>query len=128
MCMLFFGAYLGFQFVTTLYYRDELGWSPLQAGLAFLLGGVLTAATASTFAAAVSRVGPWPIAVLGLAMLTVGYLVWVILIGSVNAAVILLLQQVLGGGPGIAAHRGAPDPGPGEVPSGQDRISGADPR
>lgn len=96
-CMLFFGAYVGFQFIATLYYQDELGWSPLEAGLAFLLGGVLTASTASRFAGQVSRFGTWPLAVLGLAMLTVGYLTWVFLIGHTSALVFLLVQQILGG-------------------------------
>ncbi|GII76196.1 MFS transporter [Sphaerisporangium rufum] len=96
-CMLMFGAYVGFQFVLTLYYQDVLGWSPLQAGLAFLLGGVLTAATARFGAAAVTRYGAWPVAFTGLAMLAVGYLAWVLLIGKVDPIVILLVQQLLGG-------------------------------
>jgi MFS family permease len=96
-CMLFFGAYVSFQFVLTLYYQDELGWSPLQAGLAFLLGGVLTAATARYGAALVTKYGAWPVAAVGLVMLSVGYLGWVLLMGHVDPLVTLFAQQLLGG-------------------------------
>ncbi|MDH2428360.1 MFS transporter [Sphaerisporangium sp. TRM90804] len=96
-CMLMFGAYVAFQFVLTLYYQNVLGWSPFQAGLAFLLGGVLTAATARYGAAAVTKYGAWPVATAGLLMLAVGYLGWVLLIGHVNPLVILVAQQLLGG-------------------------------
>jgi MFS family permease len=95
--MLFFGAYVAFQFVLTLYYQNVLGWSPLEAGLAFLLGGVLTASTARYGAALVTKYGAWPVATIGLLMLTAGYLSWVLLIGHVSAVLILLIQQLLGG-------------------------------
>ncbi|MEV0282332.1 MFS transporter [Streptomyces sp. NPDC050610] len=96
-CMLFFGAYVGFQFVLTLYYQNTLGWSPLQAGLAFLLGGVLTATAARGGAATVTRYGAWPVATAGLLLLTVGYLGWALLIGHLSPILLLLAQQLLGG-------------------------------
>lgn len=97
LCILMFGAYVGFQFVLTLYYQDELDWSPLQAGLAFLLGAALTGATARYAAVAVTKYGPWPVATLGLLTLGVGYLAWALLIGHTSTMLILLVQQVLGG-------------------------------
>ncbi|WP_433251312.1 MFS transporter [Streptosporangium sp. CA-135522] len=97
LCMLMFGAYVAFQFVLTLYYQNELGWSPLQAALAFLLGGALTAGTARYGASAVTRYGVWPVATAGLLMLGSGYLAWVLLIGRVDPLVILIVQQLLGG-------------------------------
>ncbi|WP_331741571.1 MFS transporter (plasmid) [Streptomyces sp. NBC_00726] len=97
LCMLFFGAYVSFQFVLTLYYQDELGWSPLEAGLAFLLGGVLTAGTARYGAALVTKYGAWPVATGGLIMLSIGYLGWSLLIGNVDPLVTLIAQQLLGG-------------------------------
>ncbi|GAA0209359.1 MFS transporter [Saccharothrix mutabilis subsp. mutabilis] len=96
-CMLFFGAYVAFQFVLTLYYQVELGWSPLQAGLAFLVGGVLTAGTARYGAVLVTKHGAWPVASIGLVMMCVGYLAWVLFIGSVDPLVLLAVQQLLGG-------------------------------
>ncbi|MEV7727381.1 MFS transporter [Streptomyces sp. NPDC087917] len=96
-CMLFFGAYVSFQFVLTLYYQEQLGWSPLEAGLAFLLGGVLTAGTARYGAAMVTKYGAWPVATGGLVLLSVGYLGWVLLLGQVDPLVTLFAQQLLGG-------------------------------
>ncbi|MEU3724187.1 MFS transporter [Streptomyces sp. NPDC031705] len=95
--MLFFGAYVSFQFVLTLYYQEQLGWSPLEAGLAFLLGGVLTAGTARYGAALVTRYGAWPVATGGLVLLSIGYLGWVLLMGQVDPLVTLFAQQLLGG-------------------------------
>ncbi|MCX5381060.1 MFS transporter [Streptomyces sp. NBC_00091] len=95
--MLFFGAYVSFQFVLTLYYQEQLGWSPLEAGLAFLLGGVLTAGTARYGAALVTKYGAWPVATGGLVLLSVGYLGWVLLMGQVDPLVTLFAQQLLGG-------------------------------
>ena len=41
--MALFGAYVGFQFVATLYLQSTLGWSALETALAFLPGGLLVA-------------------------------------------------------------------------------------
>jgi Major Facilitator Superfamily len=49
MCL--FGAYVGFQFVATLYLQSTLGWTALETALAFLPGGLLVAFGAP-------RVGP----------------------------------------------------------------------
>ncbi|MFJ8166764.1 MFS transporter [Streptomyces sp. NPDC096136] len=95
--MLFFGAYVSFQFVLTLYYQEQLHWSPLEAGLAFLLGGVLTAGTARYGAALVTKYGAWPVATGGLVLLSIGYLGWVLLMGQVDPLITLFAQQLLGG-------------------------------
>src|SRR6266705_324778 len=52
-CMLFQGCYVGFQFVATLYYQNRLGWSPWQAGLAFVIGGLIVGVAARWFAGVV---------------------------------------------------------------------------
>lgn len=95
--MLFFGAYVSFQFVLTLYYQEQLHWTPLEAGLAFLLGGVLTAGTARYGAALVTKYGAWPVATGGLILLSIGYLGWVLLMGQVDPLITLFAQQLLGG-------------------------------
>ena len=95
--MLFFGAYVGFQFVLTLFLQNELHWSPLETGLSFVVGGTLTALTARYGAALVTKFGAWPVASVGLAMLTVTYVAWVLLIGHVDALYLLPLHNVLGG-------------------------------
>ena len=55
MCL--FGAYVGFQFATTLYLQGTLGWSALETALAFLPGGLLVAFGAPRMGAVLSRFG-----------------------------------------------------------------------
>ena len=55
MCL--FGAYVGFQFVATLYLQRTLGWSALETALAFLPGGLLVAFGAPRMGAVISRYG-----------------------------------------------------------------------
>jgi predicted MFS family arabinose efflux permease len=95
--LLFQGTYVAFQFVATLYYQDELGWSPFQAGLAFLLGGVIVVLASPRFATAVGRTGPWPLVATGLALQAVSYLWFVLWFDSVGGVVLVLVQQTLGG-------------------------------
>jgi MFS family permease len=55
MCL--FGAYVGFQFVATLYLQTTLGWSALETALAFLPGGLLVALGAPRMATVITRYG-----------------------------------------------------------------------
>ncbi len=55
--MALFGAYVGFQFVATLYLQNTLGWSALETALAFLPGGLLVAFGAPRMGAVISRFG-----------------------------------------------------------------------
>ncbi|MDA0139006.1 MFS transporter [Solirubrobacter deserti] len=55
--MALFGAYVGFQFVATLYLQNTLGWSVLETALAFLPGGLLVAFGAPRMGAIISRYG-----------------------------------------------------------------------
>src|SRR3954453_18920217 len=55
MCL--FGAYVGFQFVATLYLQKTLGWSALETALAFLPGGLLVAVGAPRMGAVITRYG-----------------------------------------------------------------------
>src|SRR3954464_4877788 len=55
MCL--FGAYVGFQFVATLYLQTTLGWSALETALAFLPGGLLVAFGAPRMGAVITRHG-----------------------------------------------------------------------
>lgn len=55
--MALFGAYVGFQFVATLYLQQTLGWSALETALAFLPGGLLVALGAPRMGAVISRYG-----------------------------------------------------------------------
>jgi MFS family permease len=55
MCL--FGAYVGFQFVATLYLQNTLGWSALETALAFLPGGLLVAFGAPRMGTVITRYG-----------------------------------------------------------------------
>ncbi|MDA0185535.1 MFS transporter [Solirubrobacter phytolaccae] len=55
--MALFGAYVGFQFIATLYLQTTLGWSALETALAFLPGGLLVASGAPRMGTVISRYG-----------------------------------------------------------------------
>ena len=55
--MTIFGAYVGFQFVGTLYLQSQLGWSPLETALAFLPGGLIVAFGSPRLGPLVDRYG-----------------------------------------------------------------------
>lgn len=103
-CMLFQGCYVGFQFVATLYYQNRLGWSPLEAGLAFVVGGLIVAIAGRWFAGLVGRYGTWPLATAGLASQLVSYVWFAVAIGHVSVLALLLVQQLLGGTGFAAAY------------------------
>jgi MFS family permease len=94
--LFFQGVYVAFQFVATLYYQNVLGWTPLQAGLAFLLGGAIVLVAAPRFAAQVARFGPWLLVTFGMALQALGYL-WFTRFGHVDPVVLVVVQQALVG-------------------------------
>jgi MFS family permease len=55
--MALFGAYIGFQFVVTLYLQSMNGWSAVETALAFLPAGLLVAAGAPRIGPLVDRFG-----------------------------------------------------------------------
>lgn len=71
--MTMFGAYIGFQFVGTLYLQSVLGWSPLQTALAFLPGGLLVAFGSPRLGPLVDRFGTPRIIAAGSAAFLLGY-------------------------------------------------------
>ena len=71
--MTMFGAYIGFQFVGTLYLQSVLGWSPLETALAFLPGGLLVAFGSPRLGPLVDRFGTARIIVAGSAAFLLGY-------------------------------------------------------
>jgi MFS family permease len=96
--LLFQGAYVAYQFVATLYFQDERGWSPFEAGLAFLWGGVIVAFTSSRFAVVVTRIGgAWPLVAAGMGLQAVSYVWFVLWFDTVHPIVLILVQQTLGG-------------------------------
>ena len=71
MCL--FGAYVGFQFVVTLYLQGTLGWSALETALAFLPGGLLVAFGAPRMGALIDRYGTGRLIVASAVAFTLGY-------------------------------------------------------
>lgn len=55
--MALFGAYIGFQFVMTLYLQTLNGWSALETALAFLPAGLLVALLSTRIGLLVDRIG-----------------------------------------------------------------------
>jgi MFS family permease len=68
-----FGAYVGFQFVGTLYLQHTLGWSALHTALAFLPGGLLVTFGAPRVGLLVNRFGTAPLIAVGAALFVTGY-------------------------------------------------------
>ncbi|HEX4633451.1 MAG TPA: MFS transporter, partial [Gemmatimonadales bacterium] len=71
--ILYFGSYLGFQFLATLYVQDVAGWSPIKTALAFLPSGVLLPILGSQAARIIGRFGTRRLIAAGLIAFAVGY-------------------------------------------------------
>jgi EmrB/QacA subfamily drug resistance transporter len=68
-----FGAYLGFQFVGTLYLQTVHGWSPVETALAFLPGGILVALGSPRIGPLVDRFGTARVIAVGTIAFVIGY-------------------------------------------------------
>ncbi|MBX6354569.1 MAG: MFS transporter [Micromonosporaceae bacterium] len=68
-----FGAYVGFQFIGTLYMQNLLGWSPLEMALAFLPGGLIVTFGGQRTGGLVNRIGSARVLVLGALAFVAGY-------------------------------------------------------
>jgi MFS family permease len=71
--MAVFGAYVGFQFIATLYMQTLLGWSALETALAFLPAGLLVAFGAPRIGPLTDRYGTERLLVVGSAAFVLGY-------------------------------------------------------
>ena len=100
--LLLFCAMFGSWYFETLYMQRVLGFSPLQAGLAFLPQTLLIAAGAQVTARLVTRLGPRPLVFLG-AMVGAGGLIWLTRItpSSTFAADLLAPFILIGLGMGL---------------------------
>lgn len=68
------GAYIGFQFVATLYMQQLRGWSAIRTGFAFLPGGILIALLASRLTPRlVERFGVHRVILTGMGAAVIGY-------------------------------------------------------
>ncbi|MEV0224088.1 MFS transporter [Streptomyces sp. NPDC050704] len=95
--MAFFGSYVSFQFLVTLYMQSLLGWSALQTALAFLPAGALVALSSTKVGSVVDRFGTPRLIVLGFALMVVGYALFLqVSLDPVYAAVILPSMLLIG--------------------------------
>jgi MFS family permease len=97
--MAVFGAYVGFQFVATLYMQTLLGWSALAMAFAFLPAGLIVAFGAPRIGALADRFGTERIIVVGGIAFVIGYALFLrIDESSTYAAVMLPTMLLLGTG------------------------------
>ena len=75
--MTVFACYFGFQFMTTLYMQQLLGWSALETALAFLPAGLLVAVGAPRMGPLATRFGTAPLITGGLLSFVVGYALFI---------------------------------------------------
>jgi MFS family permease len=93
----FFGSYVGFQFLTTLYMQSLLGWSALHTALAFLPAGALVAVSSTKVGAIVDRFGTPRLIAVGFAFMVLGYALFLrVGLDPVYAAVILPSMLLIG--------------------------------
>ena len=101
--MTLFGAYVGFQFVITLYLQAMNHWSPIKTALAFLPVGVLIAAGAVRIGPVVQRAGTERLIAAGFVGIVIGYaLLLRIMATPAWAAVLLPTTLLVGAGIGVA--------------------------
>ncbi|MFE3053186.1 MFS transporter [Nocardia sp. NPDC059236] len=88
------GSYFSWQFITTLYLQDALGWSPLKLSMALLPVGLLVVASAFVSDKLVDRFGTGPIIAITMVIMAVGYLLY-LRIDTAPSYLTVLLPAVL---------------------------------
>jgi MFS family permease len=71
--LLYFGSYLGFQFLATLYVQYVAGWSPIDTALAFLPSGAFLPILGSQAERLIGRFGTARLIAAGLTAFAIGY-------------------------------------------------------
>jgi EmrB/QacA subfamily drug resistance transporter len=92
---LMFGAYVGFQFVGTLYLQTMHGWSPVETALAFLPGGLLVAVGSPRIGPLIDRYGTAPIIAVGTVSFLIGYALFLRFDGSPSFLGLMLPTMLL---------------------------------
>jgi EmrB/QacA subfamily drug resistance transporter len=90
-----FGAYLGFQFVGTLYLQSVHGWSPLETALAFLPGGLLVAIGSPRIGPLIDRFGTARVIAAGTVAFVIGYALFLRIDSSPSFADLMLPTMLL---------------------------------
>ena len=103
--MSLFGAWVGFQFIATLYLQQLRGWSALETGLAIFPSGVIVVALAPRIGPLVGRYGTMPLITAGLISSVAAYALF-LPIGLHSGYAAALLPTVVLGGLGFALAYG----------------------
>jgi EmrB/QacA subfamily drug resistance transporter len=90
-----FGAYVGFQFVGTLYLQTVHGWSPLETALAFLPGGALVALGSPRIGPLIDRYGTPRVIAAGMVAFVVGFALFLRLDSSPSYVGLMLPTMLL---------------------------------
>ena len=93
--MALFGAYIGFQFVLTLYLQAMNGWSAIETALAFLPAGLLVAFGSTRIGPLVTRVGSASVIAASTLASAAGYALILRLDAVPDYAVVLLPTMLL---------------------------------
>ncbi|MFE4664381.1 MFS transporter [Streptomyces sp. NPDC056716] len=95
--MTFFGSYISFQFLVTIYMQELLDWSALHTALAFLPSGAVVALSATMVGSIVDRFGTQRLLAIGFALLVTGYTLFLgVDLDPVYAAAILPSMLLIG--------------------------------
>jgi MFS family permease len=95
--MSLFGAWVGFQFLTTLYLQQQRGWSPLETGLAIFPCGFLVAVLSPRIAPLIMRFGVERLIVVGLTLNVAAYALFLPISLDSNYAAAMLPTFILAG-------------------------------
>jgi EmrB/QacA subfamily drug resistance transporter len=90
-----FGAYVGFQFVGTLYLQTMHGWSPVETALAFLPGGLLVALGSPRIGPLIDRYGTARVIAVGTIAFVIGYALFLRIDGSPSFVSLMLPTMLL---------------------------------
>jgi MFS family permease len=90
-----FGAYVGFQFVGTIYLQTVHGWSAVETALAFLPGGILVAVGSPRIGPLVDRFGTARIIAAGALFAVIGYALFLRLDSSPSFVDLMLPTMLL---------------------------------
>jgi MFS family permease len=93
--MAVFGAYVGFQFVATLYMQTLLGWSALETALAFLPAGLVVAFGAPRIGPLTDRYGTERLLVVGSLAFVLGYGLFLRIDDSSSYVAVMLPSMLL---------------------------------
>ncbi len=92
---LFQGAYVGFQFIATLYYQTVVGWSAFATGFAFAIGGVCVMFLAPRFATIGQARGTTLLMTFGVGLQAISYLFWALSAGQIDTILLVAVSQLL---------------------------------